>query len=269
MAQLEIEHGFVDLGGDRLRFARTRLPDTARPTLLIFNGIGASTELLEPLMRALTDVETLAFDLPGIGASKPSFFPRRLPGFAQLARELIDALDIEQVHVMGISWGGSLAQQFARQYPERTQRLILAATSTGHLMVPPRPSVILKMATPLRYFSASFFRKVAGSIYGGDFRSDEALAERHVRRMAPPTMWGYANQLFALAGWTSLHWLRQLEQPTLILAGSDDPIIPLVNARILAGLIPNAELEVFDCGHLFVLTRLRETSQRIEGFLQP
>ena len=158
MARPGIEHDFVDLGADRLRVARTRLPDATGPTLLIFNGIGASTELLEPFMRALTGVETLAFDLPGIGASKPSFFPRRLPGFAQLARELIDVLDIEQVDVMGISWGGGLAQQFARQYPQRTKRLILAATSTGHLMVPPRPSVILKMATPLRYFSAGFFR---------------------------------------------------------------------------------------------------------------
>jgi poly(3-hydroxyalkanoate) depolymerase len=269
MAQLEIERGFVDLGADRLRFARTRIPDTTRPTLLIFNGIGASTELLEPLMRALTNVETLAFDLPGIGASKPSFFPRRLPGFAQLARELIDALDVERVDVMGISWGGGLAQQFARQYPQRTKRLILAATSTGHLMIPPRPSVILKMATPLRYFSAGFFRTIAGSIYGGDFRSNEALAEQHVRRMAPPTFWGYANQLFALAGWTSLHWLRELEQPTLIMAGDDDPIVPMVNARILAGLIPNAQLEVFDCGHLFMLTRLQAATQRIEGFLQP
>ena len=269
MARPGIEHDFVDLGADRLRVARTRLPDATGPTLLIFNGIGASTELLEPFMCALTGVETLAFDLPGIGASKPSFFPRRLPGFAQLARELIDVLDIEQVDVMGISWGGSLAQQFARQYPQRTKRLILAATSTGHLMIPPRPSVILKMATPLRYFSAGFFRSIAGSIYGGDFRNNEALAERHMRRMAPPTFWGYANQLFALAGWTSLHWLRQLEQPTLIMAGDDDPIIPMVNARILAGLIPNAQLEVFDCGHLFMLTRLQETTQRIEGFLQP
>ncbi|TDJ40926.1 MAG: poly(3-hydroxyalkanoate) depolymerase [Gammaproteobacteria bacterium] len=269
MAQPEIEHGFADLGADRLCFARTRLPDAAGPTLLIFNGIGASTELLEPLMRALTGVETLAFDLPGIGASKPSFFPRRLRGFAQLARELIDALGIERVDIMGISWGGALAQQFAHQYPHRTKRLILAATSTGHLMIPPRPSVILKMATPLRYFSAGFFRMVAGSIYGGDFRSNGELAEQHLRRMAPPTIRGYANQLFALAGWTSLHWLRELTQPTLIMAGDDDPIIPMVNARILAGLIPNAELEVFDCGHLFMLTRLRETTQRIEGFLQP
>lgn len=267
MQSLVLERSFVDLGADRLRVVRTQLGDAQGPPLLIFNGIGASTEMLEPLMRALTRIETITFDLPGIGASKPSFFPRRLRGFAQLARELLDALQIERSHVMGVSWGGGLAQQFARQYPARTERLILASTSTGHLMVPPKPSVMLKMATPLRYFSAGFFKRVAGSIYGGDFRSDEKLTDQYLRRMAPPTLSGYANQLYALAGWTSLHWLRRLEQPTLIMAGDDDPIVPLINARILARLIPNAELEVFDDGHLFMLTKLQETTERIEEFL--
>ncbi len=90
-------------------------------------------------------------------------------------RELLDDLGIDRVHVMGISWGGGLAQQFTRQYPRRVERLVLAATSTGHLMVPPRPSVLLKMATPMRYLSAGFFKTIAGSIYGGDFRKDDVL----------------------------------------------------------------------------------------------
>jgi len=81
-----IEHSFRSIGGDRLRLAMTR-PDGARgPPLLIFNGIGASTELLEPLMRRMTSIATLTFDLPGVGASQPSVLIRRLPGYAQLAR---------------------------------------------------------------------------------------------------------------------------------------------------------------------------------------
>jgi len=134
-------------------------------------------------------------------------------------------------------------------------------------MVPPRPSVILRMATPLRYLSAGYFKRVAGAIYGGDFRTDDALAERYVRRMAPPTVLGYLNQLYALTGWTSVHWLHTLSQPTLVMAGSDDPIVPLVNARLLARLIPDARLEVFDCGHLFLLTRLAQSVETIESFL--
>jgi len=262
----DVVYSYRRLGGDRLRVARTAPPHANGPPLLVFNGIGASAELLEPLLQTL-GVATVTFDLPGVGASEPSVLLRRLAGYAQLARELLDDLGIDRVHVLGVSWGGGLAQQFARQHGERVDRLILAATSTGHLMVPPRPSVILRMATPLRYLSAGYFKRVAGAIYGGDFRTDDALAERHVRRMAPPTVMGYLNQLYALAGWTSVHWLHTLPQPTLVMAGDDDPIVPLVNARVLARLIPNARLEIFDCGHLFLLTRLARSVETIEAFL--
>jgi pimeloyl-ACP methyl ester carboxylesterase len=64
-----------------------------------------------------------------------------------------------------------------------------------------------------------------------------------------------------------VHWLHEIAQPTLVMAGDDDPIIPLVNARLLARLIPNARLEIFDCGHLFLLTRLERSVTSVEGFL--
>ncbi len=264
----EIVHSFHSIGTDHLRLAATHPPGASGPPLLIFNGIGASTELLEPLMRRLTSIATLTFDLPGVGASKASLPVRRLPGFARLANELLDALGIGTVNVMGISWGGGLAQQFARQFPHRVNRLVLAATSTGHLMVPPRPSVMLRMATPMRYLSAGYFKRIAGDIYGGDFRKDGVLTERHARRMAPPSVLGYLNQLWALAGWTSVFWLHEITQPTLVMAGDDDPIIPLVNARLLARLIPDARLEIFDCGHLFLLTRLERSARTLEEFLR-
>jgi poly(3-hydroxyalkanoate) depolymerase len=265
----EIIHSFRSIGTDHLRLAATYPRGATGPPLLIFNGIGASAELLEPLMRRLTSIATLTFDLPGVGASKASLPIRRLPGFARLASELLDELGVGTVNVMGISWGGGLAQQFARQYPGRVNRLVLAATSTGHLMVPPRPSVLLRMATPLRYLSAGYFKRIAGDIYGGDFRKGGVLTERYARRMAPPSMLGYLNQLWALAGWTSVFWLHQIAQPTLVMAGDDDPIIPLVNARLLTRLIPDAQLEIFDCGHLFLLTRLERSAAALEQFLLP
>ncbi len=70
-----------------------------------------------------------------------------------------------------------------------------------------------------------------------------------------------------MTGWTSLPWLWTLKQPTLILAGSDDPIVPPINARVMARLIPNARLEILDDGHLFFVTRPIETAAIIEKFL--
>jgi len=265
MSTSKIEESYLNVRGTELRVL-TRLDHPGIP-LLIFNGIGASADLLRPFVDRYTGPFIL-YDQPGTGASPPTTFPGRMESRARLAASVLKILEVSRCHVMGISWGGTLAQQFARQYPEHTESLILAATSPGHLMLPPRLSVILKMATPLRYFHAGHFKRIAGEIYGGDFRSDDERVERHARLMAPPSTWGYLSQLYAVTGWTSLFWLHQIQAPTLVLAGSDDPIVPIANAKILARRIPNARLIVFDCGHLFVLTRLEAVLEEIQAFTQ-
>jgi pimeloyl-ACP methyl ester carboxylesterase len=68
------------------------------------------------------------------------------------------------------------------------------------------------------------------------------------RFVEPPSLRGYVGQLYAITGWTSLPWLRTLRQPSLVLAGDDDPIVPLVNGRILARRIPQARLQVIHGG---------------------
>ena len=78
---------------------------------------------------------------------------------------------------------------------------------------------------------------------------------------------GYYLQLAAMSGWTSIHWLHRLKMPTLIMAGADDPLIPMVNPRLMHRLMPNAELKVFDCGHLFLLTRNDQAAAAIDEFL--
>jgi hypothetical protein len=108
---------------------------------------------------------------------------------------------------------------------------------------------------------------VAPEIYGGDFRKDPSLIEAHAGAMRGALNLGYLYQLLAMTGWTSLPWLWSLPQSTLILMGSDDPLVPAVNGRILAGLIPNAQLRMIDDGHLFIVTRPAETAAIIEAFL--
>jgi pimeloyl-ACP methyl ester carboxylesterase len=82
-------------------------------------------------------------------------------------------------------------------------------------------------------------------------------------------MWGYAGQLFAISGWTSLPWLGGLRQPTLVLAGDDDPIVPLVNGRILTRCIPNARLHVLrGGGHLFLLEQPARMAAVVADYLK-
>ena len=75
-------------------------------------------------------------------------------------------------------------------------------------------------------------------------------------------------QLLAGLGWTSIPWLRRLRQPTLILAGKDDVIVPPINATILARLIPHAMLHLFNGGHLFLLTEKEQVALLVHAFLR-
>jgi poly(3-hydroxyalkanoate) depolymerase len=239
-----------------------------RRPLLAFNGIGANLELVGPFFAELDGIECLVFDVPGAGRSPPPKGPYRLFWVAKLAARLLDFLGYEQVDVLGVSWGGGLAQQFAIQYPKRVGRLVLAATSMGGMtMMPGRLRVLWKMVSPRRYTDRGYMRSVAPDIYGGELRRSPQAIElftRHARGGHPR---GYRYQMLAMLGWSSLPWLWRIHHRTLILAGNDDPIVPLINARIQALLMRNARLHVVDDGHLFLLTGAHQVAPVILDFL--
>jgi poly(3-hydroxyalkanoate) depolymerase len=255
-----------DVGGQTLRVG-VRHGAKERPPLLLFNGIGASIELVEPFLDALKGPEAIIFDVPGVGGSPPPKLPYRPSTLTRLSARLLDQLGYGQVDVLGVSWGGALAQQFAFQQGKRCRRLVLAATSPGHLMVPGKPTVLLKMATPRRYRDPDYMKRVAGDIYGGACRSSPEVVRQHLRHVRWASDYGYYLQLAAGFGWSSLPWLHSLSQPTLVMAGSDDPIVPVVNGRILARLIPHARLVTIDDGHLFLVTSAGKSAEIISEFL--
>lgn len=257
---------FIDVDGVKLRVAVR--PGRGGTPLLIFNGIGANLELVLPFIDALAGREAIIYDMPGVGRSPMWLLPRRFSGIAQMTEKLLDRLGYGIVDVAGVSWGGAVAQQFARQCAPRVRRLILAATSAGAVMVPGRPTALLKMTTPQRYLSPSYMQRAAADIYGGEVRDRPELIAAHTSRVIPPQFIGYLYQLLAGVGWTSIHWLHKLRQPTLVMAGSDDPLVPPVNARILSLLIPNNRLHIVPGGgHLFMLHCLDNVIPVIREFL--
>src|SRR4029453_9688330 len=111
--------------------------------------------------------------------------------------------------------------------------------------------------------SRAYFEKVAPALYGGVI--DVQALVRELRFSHPPTACGYAGQLFATVGGASLPFLWRLRTPTLVIAGDRDPIIPVVNARILTGLLPDARLHVVDGGgHLFLIVHADETAPLVQ-----
>ena len=263
----------VTVGGRRLRVA-VRPGTGGVPPLLVCNGIGTPLEALAPFTGVLdTAITVVRFDVPGVGGSPAPRLPYTVPGLASLTGRMMGQLGYGRFDALGISWGGGLAQQLALQNPRRCRRLVLVSTSTGSLMVPAHPRVLLHLASPRRHRDPAHAARIAGTVYGGALRRQPELAAPLVGAIyggahaAPASRRGYLYQLAASAGWTSLPWLRLVRQPALILAGDDDPIIPLANARLMAALLPDARLHVYPDGHLGLLTRAAELAAVVSDFL--
>jgi pimeloyl-ACP methyl ester carboxylesterase len=224
----------VEIAGRRLRVGHRAGPST----LLIFNGIGADLELMRPLIEALDGIGIAIFDMPGIGGSAPSFLPYSFAAMAELAEDLLDRLGIAgPVDVLGYSWGGSLAQQFALQCGARCRKLILAATTAGAAMIPGQPAA---------------WARLAGSLHADG---------------TPGSRVGQFYQLLATIGWTSIHWLHRLDLPCLVVVGERDSIVPPVNGLLLAAHIPKARLQSLDGGHMFIRNQAAILAPMLRSFL--
>ena len=241
--------------------------------LLLCNGIGANVELLQPLVddlhaRAGRRMPVIRFDMPGTGGSPTTRLPRRMPALARMVADLVTELGYDEVDVLGISWGGALAQELAYRHPWLCRRVVLCATSMGMVMVPAKPAVLLTLASPLRYFGPGHLRETGARIYGGGFGSDPDLAARFATHTRAPDPLGYYWQIAAGIGWTSAHYLPRLPQRVLVVAGDDDPIIPTVNAYAMARLLRHSRLHVVHGGgHLFLLTHADEVVPLVHDFL--
>jgi len=235
-------------------------------------GLGGNIEMWRPLERALNDrgVQTIAYDAPGTGDSPARRVPLRIPGLARQAAHLLDALGHPSADVLGVSFGGAIAQQLALTQPQRVRRLVLASTACGLGGVPGNPLALALLATPLRYYSPAFLRLTANFLYGPTTDGAGAASRQQVnaRRARPPSLWGYVGQLAAGAGWTSLPRLHRLRAPTLVLSGSADRIVPPINARILARSIPDSRLEIVPgAGHLVLVDHAQSAAVTIAEFL--
>ena len=240
--------------------------DGSGPPLLMCNGIGASLRILDPLVDALDPgIEVIRFDPPGVGDSPAATYPYGLPQMAAVLDELLDELGHDEVDIMGYSWGGALAQQFALQRGSRCRNLILVSTSTGAWSVPGTPHAFREMLIPRELADAADATVIAEFISANP--GAEGKRSAFTREHQPADWRGYLYQLSAVMWWTSLPFLPLIKQRTLVVGGVDDPIVPPANAMILAGLIPDATLALVPGGHLEIVTSASDLGSRINSFL--
>jgi poly(3-hydroxyalkanoate) depolymerase len=258
----------VNVGGQDLR-VRVRPGGDGAPPLVLCCGIGVGFDVLQPFVDALDPaIEVVRFDVPGVGGSPAALVPYGFPGYACVAVKMLRRLGYSHADVLGLSWGGGLAQQMAFQFPRFVRRLVLVSTSTGSVMVPGRLRVLAKMATTRRFNDPYYAASIIGDMYGGAARTHP---DRVLRLMGDglrsASRIGYLHQLLAAAGWTSLPWLPFVRQKTLILAGDDDPIVPAINAKIMRRLLPHATLHIYRGGHVALVTEAEQVAPLVTKFL--
>jgi len=230
--------------------------------VLFFNGIGMNSGPWRELMAKMNRT-TIAFNVPtrSIFGGFGSWHNTEMEYIASLVDEMLLALGYSQVDVVGVSWGGMLAQVFARPHassrrpkPTKVRRLVLAATLTGWKSKL-APAHILMAAKRLRRADTPESRiQLSQSVYAG------ALIEHPDKSSLlpgdnPPSDRDYNYRLAAMQGLNSQPWLKELRMPTLVLSGEGDPLVLARNADDLLAGIPNAvPLVIGNGGHLFLFT---------------
>jgi len=238
--------------------------------LLLVPGLGNNVDMWTGFMAQFKQRRVIRLDAPGTGLSTTPLFPVTIPALADLLATVLTERGVAATDVVGFSYGGAVAQQLAYAHPTRVKRLVLAATFCGVGAVPGSPLAMMGLSTPLRYYSATYFDRTAAMTSGGVTGRDPAARRRMMsaRRSHPPSSYGYTMQLLSMAGWSSYPFLHQIPHDTLVIAGDDDPLVPVANAQLLATRIPRARLEIVENGgHLLLWDDAQNLGERIGRFI--
>lgn len=248
------------------------------PPLLYIGGTGGDLRAKPNVLAGplIEHFEVLAFDQRGQGRSDKPDEAYAMAQYADDAVGLLAAVGWTKAHVMGVSFGGMVAQELAIRNPGAVDRLVLACTSSGGTGGASYPLHELEALPD----DERFARHLSLS----DVRRDAAWQAEHPDQVAqlrafadgraalgaddPAAAVGRRRQLEARSHHDTTDRLPQVASPTLVCAGRHDGIAPVTNSEVLAERIPDARLRVFDGGHLFLLQD-RAAWPAIVEFLAP
>ena len=200
--------------------------------------------------------EVLSYDQRGLGQSSLPPWPYAMSDFADDAAALLDALGWDDCLVLGISFGGMVAQEVTLRHPERVRRLVLACTSAGGAGGASYPLQELGNLSPEE--ASARRMELLDARWDEAWREDHPemvalIADRMPSRAGETPAQGLTNQLAARAGHDTSGRLGAIACPTLVCGGRFDGIAPPANSEFLASAIPDAQLQMFDGGHPFFL----------------
>jgi pimeloyl-ACP methyl ester carboxylesterase len=241
------------------------------PYLVLIEGLGVATWIWEKQTPELSKhFAILAYDNRGVGKSEKPAGPYSISMMADDLAGLLDSLKISKAHILGISMGGFIAQDFALRYPAKVDRLILVATSAGgpdH--VPMAPAVLAQMFATDGAPRDLTRRKLALA-YSDSFMQNrqevEHLIDLRLADSQPPH--AYMAQAMAGAAFNLSDKVQQIQAPCLIVAATGDRLVPVANAHNLAKKIPNNQLKIYEgYGHQFFVENAEAFNRDVIAFL--
>ncbi len=216
--------------------------------------------------------QVMTFDNRGVGESSKPRKPYSIAIMTKDAIALLDYLGMQQVHVIGASLGGMIAQHMAVHYADRVKKLVLACTSPGHnLGVPLSSGINQGMALPGGQNAADMLRNLLAPAFANGFmESYPELIERMIQlRFEHHTpFYAWKAQVNAALQFDMAPHLQDIRCPTLIVTGDNDAVVPCENSYILHQHIPRSELFVIPgAGHLFFIEQAHAFNQKARQFL--
>ncbi len=214
----------------------------------------------------------IIFDPRGVAASEKPEGPQTISLLADDVAHLLQTIGIRSAHIVGASFGGFVAQEFALRYPFMTWKLVLCCTSFGgpnH--VAPSNDTLMALASTKALNSEERMRANLLLAFSPEFVRTQVSEVDHIVHLrmtneVPEHI--YLSQLQAAVAFNSESRLEGIGIPTLVLSGDADVIVPVQNSRNLAARIPGAKLHIVEGGsHTFFIERPREFNQVVTEFL--
>ncbi len=245
------------------------------PTLLMIQGLARTSshwgELADELAKSF---RIITFDNRGVGKSGTPRPPYTTAQMAEDALQVLNAAGAERAHVLGISLGGMIAQELALRYPRRVSKLVLGCTRAKH-----NAGASMTLRAMATLVGAGRFTPERAQAYTAPYLLSEAFRKARpdiLQRWqqsglaGPPRKVGVIGQMAAALAHDTASHVTRLTQPTLVLTGDDDRLIPSECSRFLAKTIPGAKLELLPgAGHEFYFEAPERTAELIRDFCAP
>jgi 3-oxoadipate enol-lactonase len=241
--------------------------------LVLIPGLGSSRHVYAPIVDRLAERHrVIVYDPRGIGGSDLAPPPYSMERLAADCVEVAHGVGSDRFHLFGASMGGMVAEHVAVLHPGSVDRLILAATGPGRYgPAQPAPGVNEALLGRGARTPEDAYRRACTVLYSERFqRLHPEFIEAEVRHRAahPVAPAAFSAQLRASRGADISARLNEIARPALVLHGTEDPLMPLENARALARSIPGAAHHFFEgCGHLFFHEEPHRTVSVMLSFL--